>query len=76
MMTEKQMEESLNRIWFHFEKLQNALNDAHNRGLIKYTNYQEDSPCEALAETRNRFKRVTKDQIAEIIQKKFRRRHW
>lgn len=75
-MTEKQMDRSLKRVWYHFEQLQAALNEAHNMNLIKYTNYQEESPCQALSETRKRFKLTTEKQISDFIHETIRRRYW
>ncbi len=68
------MEKQLRRIWFHYNRLQNALNAAHNDGLIKYddSKYAELAPCQTLWETRGRIEATTKNQIADLVQREIR----
>ena len=73
-MTEKQMRAHLFRIWYRWEKLTNALNDAHNDGLIAYPKDipYGNSVCDSHWETRRRIEVFTKEKIAEIVQREVR----
>lgn len=71
-MTEKQMRALLHKVWYRWEKLQSALNEAHDAGLIKYPDelngrWPVDTCCNQNWETRKSFQKYTKDQIAAVI---------
>lgn len=72
-MTEKSMKKHLRRIYFHLEKLQNALTDAHNKELLMYKDFTEESPCYSLFKCEERIHITTKDQIAKIIRREVRK---
>ena len=65
-MTERKVKKHLHRIWFHFYRLQSALNDAHNKDVIKYENY-DNGPCKKLYELRDRIYETTKEQAATAV---------
>lgn len=66
-MTELQMRKLLKKIWIYRDKLQHALNDAHNAGLIVYEKYPEQAPCWALYEMERRVVASTQEIIAEMV---------
>lgn len=72
-MTEKAMRKHLRRIYFHLEKLQRALTDAHNKELLMYKEFQEESPCYLLFKCQERIHLTTKEQIAKIIRREIRK---
>lgn len=72
-MTEKKLKRHLHRIWFHYDRLRAALNEAHHAGVIVYEgDYQDVAPCWAMDEMRDRLKAATKDVIAETIHDEIR----
>lgn len=76
-MTEKQMRRHLFRIWYRWGKLQNALNDAHNAGLIEYPkdengHWPKDTCCNLNWRLRESIEKYTKDRVAEIVQREIR----
>lgn len=74
-MTEKMARESLHRIWFHFVRLQNALNHAHNIDLIKYEGY-ENGPCSQAYKLKEVIELTTQKQLADIIHREIRNKVW
>ena len=66
------MRKLLRRIYFHYDRLSTALNDAHNADLIKYDQYAGNAPCESLWQCRERVEKTTAPQIANIIQSQVR----
>lgn len=71
-MTEKQMRKHLRRIYYHVDQLQRALTDAHNKELLMYKDFTEESPCHSLFKCEERIHLTTKDQIAKIIRREIR----
>lgn len=72
-MTEKQMRAHLFRIWYRWRKLQEALNDAHSDGLIKYPEpWPSDTCCNLHWRLREKIKEYTKDQVSNIMNNEIR----
>lgn len=67
MPTPKQVRFHYGRIAKLRVKLQYALNDAHEAGVIVYAAYSEESPCKTLFETWARIKATTEKQLAEAM---------
>lgn len=68
-MTERQMKLLLKRFYYHHDKLQKVLNEAHERELISYPDgtYEDLAPCKSHWDTRGRFEDSTRDKISTII---------
>lgn len=66
MPTPKQTRHSMKRIYFAYNLLNKALNNAHNLDVIKYDEYK-DSPCAALSECRDCFDRTTEKARAKAF---------
>lgn len=75
-MTKKKIDYHLNRIYFHWTNLQNALNAAHNDELIMYSDYASEAPCKSLYELRERVETTTSKKISETIHKEARQQQW
>lgn len=70
-MTEKKIRKAIRRVWFHWYRLQNALNDAHIQEVIVYPQDKGEPPvptcCDASWEVRERFEKWTSKKLAETI---------
>ncbi len=75
-MTEKKIKRHLHRLWFHWSRLENALHDAHNSGVISYEGYQGTAPCESLHELKARIELATKEQLSTVIHREMRHKFW
>jgi len=47
--------------------LQQALNEAHDAGVIKYEDYSKESPCFALSLCRERITITTEKALAQSV---------
>lgn len=63
MATPKQTRAVLRKIYYHMDKLQDALNQAHNMKVIDYPDepdsYTNHAPCKAASECRDRISKTT-----------------
>lgn len=73
-MTEKQMRAHLFKIWYRWRKLQDAIYEAHNAGLLVEPDKYEERCSTIVWSLRTKIESCTKDQIAEIIQREIRGR--
>jgi hypothetical protein len=71
-MTEQKVRKHLHRIWFHWARLQKALNDAHNAEIIVYGSYTDEGPCFSLYQLKDRLEATTKDAIAKTLHRSLR----
>jgi hypothetical protein len=72
-MTEKKLRKHLRRIWFHWYRLQDALNAAHEANVIVYPNGNDKKTvCGHHWETRKAVEYFTAGTIADTIQNKIR----
>lgn len=72
MATPKQVREIMRKIYYHQEKLQDALTEAHNKGIIKYEDKEENSyfkyaPCSPAWECRERVNKTTEKALAQAM---------
>jgi hypothetical protein len=68
MATAKQTRQAIKRIRFCIHRLQRALDHAHHDlEIINYENYQEQAPCKALQELRERVRETTKDACVKAF---------
>lgn len=72
--TPKQTRAVMRRIYLYQRRLQQALNDAHNIGVISYPkdNYNENAPCWAMVELRSRITQTTEKALADVIRTEIR----
>lgn len=68
MLTEKKLRNHLHRIWFHYYRLQKALEEAHWADVIRYTSENEGECCALHSKLKGAIEKNTKDAIAETIQ--------
>lgn len=72
MATPKQVRTIMKKIYYHQDKLQDALNEAHNKGIIAYPEKEEGSyfkyaPCAPAYECRERINKTTQLALAEAM---------
>lgn len=72
MPTEKQVRKSLKRLWYHWYRLQAALNDAHYKDVIQYLPTNHGECCELHAKLKRAIEDHTKKAIAESVQESIR----
>lgn len=74
-MTEKKVRAHMHRIWFHLDRLQAALNDAHNADVIVYPDgeYRDCAPCASMDELRKRIRLTTNEQVARAVESEIRK---
>lgn len=68
MPSEKQLRKHLSSIWFHYYRLQNALQKAHWADVIRYNNDNQSECCKRASDLKTAIERNTKEAIAEVIQ--------
>lgn len=71
-MTEKTVKRHMSRIWFHLDRLQVALNDAHLADVIAYDDYKLEAPCAAMEDLRERIRCTTNTQVAKAVENEIR----
>ena len=71
-MSEKSVKRHMHRIWFHLDRLQRALNDAHNADVIMYDDYTTEAPCKAMDDLRERVRCTTNAQVAKAVELEIR----
>lgn len=71
-MTEKKLKKSLHRIWFHYNRLQIALNQAHHNEIISYEDHKTEAPCESMYELKTRIENTTRNTIARTFHSEIR----
>ena len=71
MATPKQTRRVLRKIYYHMDKLQDALNEAHNMKVIDYpdedNSYTKYAPCAAASECRDRISKTTLKSRADAF---------
>ena len=72
MPSEKALKKHLHAIWYHYYRLQNALQNAHWAYVIRYTEDNESECCKRASDLKTAVERNTKDAIAEVIQKEIK----
>ena len=72
MPTPKQVREHYGRVSKLFEKLCDALNQAHHADVIVYGDYATQSPCKCVYEAIDRLNETTKDQLAAAMREEIR----
>lgn len=69
MPTPKQVRYHYGQLYRWYWRLQTALNNAHDAGVIEYdkTKYKEEGPCATHWETWDRVKKTTEKQLAAAM---------
>lgn len=72
MTTPKQVRKVMKKIYYHQDKLQDALTEAHNLGVIAYAEKEENSyfnyaPCSTAYELRKRINITTQKTMADAL---------
>jgi len=72
--TPKQVREIMRKIYFHQDRLQRALNEAHEKEIISYPQdaYEEKAPCWATWEARRRIDATTEKAMALAMKNEIR----
>lgn len=52
-----------------FNRLRDALNEAHNLEVIRYDDYEAESPCKTNWETWKRIQNTTEKALAEAMRR-------
>jgi conjugal transfer/entry exclusion protein len=78
MATPKQVRRVMKKIYYYQDKLQDALNEAHNMDVIKYNHDEEGSynkyaPCSPAYECRERVRKTTEAALAEAMRTEIKR---
>lgn len=77
MATPKQVKESIRKIRLYTHKLQQALNEAHNKEIISYDGpYQDCAPCASLEEVRKRVRVTTKEAVYKAFIDEIKQDEW
>lgn len=72
MPTPKQVRFHFGRIERAHNRLQDALNEAHNANVLVYTDYETQSPCKTNSETWKRILDTTEKQLASAMRQEIR----
>lgn len=75
-MTEKQMKSQLGAVYYFYNKLQDALNRAHQSSLIAYDDYAEQAPCKAMNDVKTRFELSVAKKVTEITLHEAKKKVW
>lgn len=67
MPTPKQVRYHYRRVQRAYEKLANALNDAHNCDVLVYENYPDESPCSTNYQTKQRMDKTMEKALAQAM---------
>ena len=68
MATPKQVRAAYKKIWFHLYHLQCALNEAHDKKIIQYDDYNKESPCFSLYDVQSRIESTTEKARAKALE--------
>lgn len=72
MPTPKQVRYHYGRIERAHDRLQEALNAAHNAEVLKYTDFDNQSPCKTHNQTWERILATTEKQLAQAMRREIR----